>query len=637
MKYRAEIDGLRALAVVPVIMFHAGFELFSGGFVGVDVFFVISGYLISTILIEDIEKKRFSIVNFYERRVRRILPALFFVLFITTIFSYFILFPSDFKDYSESLFYVVIFVSNIYFWRDSNYFSQAAELNPLLHTWSLAVEEQFYVVFPLFLILAWRYGKHRVFWMIVVMAAISFLLSEWGWRNTETANFYLAPTRAWELFAGSIAAFIVQKQGVQKNNLLALIGISAIVFSVFSYDETTPFPSAFALVPVIGVVLLLLYADKETLTGKLLGTKALVGVGLISYSAYLWHQPLFALYRQKYSIDLDFFVQSFLIGITFCLAIFSWKFIEKPFRDKTFSRKIIFTSSFLAGLTLIAISSMIFTTNGASYRFDLIPKPVPWVNVKCHGIKKIAQLEKPIEECLGASPSPVKGDIYLLGDSHAAQLTFALEDVAKQRNVGFYFINDGNFPQPFYQSEVVNNPSFEHLLKNMTEGDYLILTFHRGHLNPSRDKHYTSEYLKTVSQKSALFSDNLEKMILKFKSKKIKIFLIKDGPLLNESDNSVEKCLYEFIKNKKNSCSISFTDDDSTRYLQNQVFENLDDSFDFVSTLDYSSELYFDGYFSPISENGDYLMFDRHHLTKKASLSLVTFFNKNIKFSYDLE
>ena len=234
MKYRAEIDGLRALAVVPVILFHAGFELFSGGFVGVDVFFVISGYLITTILIEDIENQRFSLVNFYERRARRILPALFFVMLVCIPFAWMWMLPSQMKDFSQSLVAVSLFASNVLFWRESGYFDAAAEEKPLLHTWSLAVEEQYYVLFPIFLFLAWRYGKNRVFWMIVVMASISLLLSEWGWRNKATANFYLAPTRAWELFAGSIAAFIVQKNGVQKNNFLALLGLAAIIFSIFS-------------------------------------------------------------------------------------------------------------------------------------------------------------------------------------------------------------------------------------------------------------------------------------------------------------------------------------------------------------------------------------------------------------------
>ena len=333
MKYRAEIDGLRALAVVPVILFHAGFELFSGGFVGVDVFFVISGYLITTILIEDLENKRFSLVSFYERRARRILPALFFVMLVCIPFAWMWMLPNQMKDFSQSLVAVSLFASNVLFWRESGYFDAAAEEKPLLHTWSLAVEEQYYVLFPIFLFLAWRYGKNRVFWMIVAMASISLLLSEWGWRNKATANFYLAPTRAWELFAGSIAAFIVQKNGVRKNNFLALLGLAAITFSIFAYDESTPFPSLYALVPVLGVVLLILYADKDTLTAKLLGTKALVGFGLISYSAYLWHQPLFAFARIKSAAEPSFLLMSTLAIGSLALAYFSWRYIETPFRS----------------------------------------------------------------------------------------------------------------------------------------------------------------------------------------------------------------------------------------------------------------------------------------------------------------
>ena len=163
MKYPAEIDGLRALAVVSVILFHAGFELFNGGFVGVDAFFVISGYLITTILIENIENKRFSIVNFYERRARRILPALFFVMLVCIPVAWMWMLPNQMKDFSQSLVAVSLFASNILFWRESGYFATAAEEKPLLHTWSLAVEEQYYVLFPIFLILTWRFGKNRVF------------------------------------------------------------------------------------------------------------------------------------------------------------------------------------------------------------------------------------------------------------------------------------------------------------------------------------------------------------------------------------------------------------------------------------------------------------------------------------------
>lgn len=356
LKYRAEIDGLRALAVVPVILFHAGFDLFSGGFVGVDVFFVISGYLITTILVEDIENKRFSIVNFYERRARRILPALFFVMACCIPFAWMWMLPSQLKDFSQSLIAVSLFVSNVLFWRESGYFAVAAEKAPLLHTWSLAVEEQYYIVFPVFLFLAWRFGKNRVFWMIVVFAAISLGLSEWGWRHYATANFYLAPTRAWELFAGSIAAFIVMKRGVRKNNMLALLGLAAIIFSIFAYDENTPFPSVYALVPVLGVVLLVLYANEETFAAKVLSTKLFVGIGLISYSAYLWHQPMFAFARIRSIAEPSEFLMIALGAVSFILAIFSWRYIERPFRAR---QKISKNFVFAFGFMVMSVASVI--------------------------------------------------------------------------------------------------------------------------------------------------------------------------------------------------------------------------------------------------------------------------------------
>ena len=250
MKYRAEIDGLRALAVIPVILFHAGFEYFGGGYIGVDIFFVISGYLITTILIDDLENKKFSIINFYERRARRILPALFFMMLVCIPFAWMWMMPSHFKDFAQSLTAVSVFASNILFWKESGYFSVTAEMKPLLHTWSLAVEEQYYLIFPIFLFLAWRFGKNKVFQIIVILAVISLALSEWGWGNQSMANFYLAPTRAWEIFTGSITAFIINKRGVQANNTLSLIGFSAIVFSIFAYDKSTPFPSLYTFVVV---------------------------------------------------------------------------------------------------------------------------------------------------------------------------------------------------------------------------------------------------------------------------------------------------------------------------------------------------------------------------------------------------
>jgi peptidoglycan/LPS O-acetylase OafA/YrhL len=346
LKYRAEIDGLRALAVVPVILFHAGFELFRGGFVGVDVFFVISGYLITTIIIDDIEKNRFSIVNFYERRARRILPALFFVMLVCIPLSWLWMLPTQMKDFSQSLVAVSTFLSNVLFWHESGYFDAVTAEKPLLHTWSLAVEEQYYVLFPIFLLLAWRLGKSKVFWMIVVLAALSLALSELAWRIDRVTNFYLLPTRAWELLAGSIAAFIVKEHGIRANNTLSFLGLGLIIFSIFAYDETTPFPSVYALVPVTGVMLLIIFAGKETIAAKLLSMRAFVGIGLISYSAYLWHQPLFAFARVRLLDQPSIFLMGALSLVTLALAMCSWKFIEQPARSsRLFSRGAFLLSS----------------------------------------------------------------------------------------------------------------------------------------------------------------------------------------------------------------------------------------------------------------------------------------------------
>jgi peptidoglycan/LPS O-acetylase OafA/YrhL len=426
LKYRAEIDGLRALAVLPVILFHAGFELFSGGFVGVDVFFVISGYLITTILIEDIENKRFSIVNFYERRARRILPALFCVMLVCIPFAWIWMLPSQMKDFSQSLVAVSLFASNILFWRQSGYFDAAAEEKPLLHTWSLAVEEQYYVIFPIFLILTWRFGKNRVFWMIVVMAAISLLLSEWGWRNKASANFYLAPTRAWELFAGSVAAFIVQKQGVQKNNLLALVGLAAIIFSIFFYDETTPFPSVYALVPVIGVVLLVLYAEKDTFAAKVLSTKGFVGIGLISYSAYLWHQPLFAFARIRGVNEPSNLVMGLLAVSSLIFAYFSWRLIETPFRSiKFISKKGVFFAS-ICGIAIFFVLGLSFselkpTRLVAQFYSDAV---VEEQRVRRFETRQEICNKKTWAKCDDAEDGKI--NVLIIGDSHSADASTAI-------------------------------------------------------------------------------------------------------------------------------------------------------------------------------------------------------------------
>ena len=360
MKYRSEIDGLRALAVIPVIFFHAGFEIFKGGYVGVDIFFVISGYLITTIIINEMELGKFSLINFYERRARRILPALFFVMLVCIPFAFFILFPSDLKDFSQSLVAVSTFSSNFLFWSESGYFDTAAELKPLLHTWSLSVEEQYYILFPLFLLLTWRLGKKWVLILLAIIFIISLSTSHWAAHNASSANFYLLPTRGWELLLGVFSAFYLQTNKFFRskniNQIASLLGMSLIVYSIFSYDDKTPFPSLYALVPTVGTVLLILTAVKGTIVHKILSFRIMVGIGLISYSTYLWHLPLFVFSRHVNPTELSSFLLIILSLLSFFMAYISWRFIEKPFRSKvSMNRKnlVLWLSSFFSIFILI--------------------------------------------------------------------------------------------------------------------------------------------------------------------------------------------------------------------------------------------------------------------------------------------
>lgn len=351
MKYRPEIDGLRALAVVPVILFHAGVQIFSGGFVGVDVFFVISGYLITTILLTEMDAGRFSLLDFYERRARRILPALFTVIAFCSPFAWAWLLPEDFQSFAQSVVAVCLFGSNLLFWRESGYFDAAAELKPLLHTWSLALEEQYYLFFPLFLMLAWKLGKRRIVGLLVVCALLSFALAQWSALHRPSFAFYLLPTRAWELLLGSLAAFYLRAQptaaithGVREG--LSAAGIGALAYANFAFDKTTSFPGLPALVPTLGTLSIILFARSDTLVGRLLASKPLVGVGLVSYSAYLWHQPLFAFARHRSIEEPDVALITALCIAVVPLAYLTWKFVEQPFRNRQrFGRKQVFSYS----------------------------------------------------------------------------------------------------------------------------------------------------------------------------------------------------------------------------------------------------------------------------------------------------
>jgi len=369
MQYRSEIDGLRAIAVVPVILFHAGFSVFSGGYVGVDVFFVISGYLITRIIVGELNSQTFSLKRFYIRRARRILPALLFVILCCIPVAWVLMLPHQFKGFSQAVFATSLFASNILFSYKHRYFSETAiDEMPLIHTWSLGVEEQFYVFFPLLLLFLWRFGADKIFYGILIIAIISLSVSEWGWRQYPHANFYLATSRAWELLAGSVCALVELQGSEKRSELLSVLGAFLIGSAIFYFDETTPFPSVYTLVPVIGTCLIVLYAKEQTYVSRILSTRLLVGLGLISYSAYLWHQPLFAFARIRSLFPLEQWVMALLAAISIGFAYLSWRFIETPLRQKREPsperRSIVLPSFALISIGFMAFGLFGHFTNG---------------------------------------------------------------------------------------------------------------------------------------------------------------------------------------------------------------------------------------------------------------------------------
>ncbi|UVK50042.1 acyltransferase (plasmid) [Mesorhizobium sp. AR02] len=435
MTYRRDIDGLRALAVLPVVLFHFGISAIPGGFTGVDIFFVISGYLITGSLLDDLERGEFSIVSFYWRRARRILPALIFVTLLTCIAALFILLPSDLHEFSLSVIAASTFWSNIYFWKTSNYFSIDAELRPLLHTWSLSVEEQYYIFAPILMFLIYRYFAKR--WLTALLPIIvgSFVLAVMATWLAPSAGFYLLPTRVWELMLGAV---LMLKRPPPLNNrflmeMVGLAGFGLLAIGFFAISESDPFPGYNALYPCIGTALLIYVGQNSpsTIASRILEVRPLVLIGLISYSLYLVHWPInaFAHYLSLQNLD-----PSIIIAMTvasFALAAFSWKYIEQPFRQKRSFTAPLPIFAFSAGaIALVCVGGAAGALgNGFPQRFpEYAQQRIPagdWLEGTCfnEGSSRIESWN--IEDCTRTRGFATT--VLLWGDSFAAHYVSGLE------------------------------------------------------------------------------------------------------------------------------------------------------------------------------------------------------------------
>ena len=445
--YRKEIDGIRALAIIPVVLFHAGISFFEGGYVGVDIFFVISGYLITRLIKREFSEKKFSLKIFYERRIRRILPALFFMVLIITILAQLIMVPSDLIQFYKSSTANTLFLSNFFFWTNINYFSNPTELIPLIHMWSISIEEQFYLIYPIvFLYLLKKLNLNQILITLFVLLSFSlffaqiignfnlsypYIAKKISFFYISSASFYIPAARAWELLCGCMVAIYLDKKNNINNKFFdyfVFFGIFLILISIFFYDKNIPYASIYTLLPVIGTVLLILFLNKKSFFYFLFTNKTIVFFGLISYSLYLWHQPIFAFYR-IYFIDEPFLYEYLLlIIVSIVTAFISWRYIEKPFRNRNFlsSNKIFLIFFIISGL-IILFNSFGINSNG----FNKIE------NIKNKlGDKKKIILDKPLKtaEIINLQKIYLKQDyetfisknnrqkILFLGDSHARDI-----------------------------------------------------------------------------------------------------------------------------------------------------------------------------------------------------------------------
>ena len=441
LKYRAYIDGLRAIAVLAVLFFHAGIGC-RGGYVGVDVFFVISGYLITGLILKDLDGGQFQVVKFWERRVRRILPAVAVVLLSCLAAGWFLFLPLNFKELGQSVFAQAMLVSNIYFWWESDYFAQPAEMKPLLHTWSLAVEEQFYLLFPFLLIAFKRFSRKSLVPGILLLCGVSFSLSVCCSYRYPSVNFYFLPTRAWELLLGSLLAAIpTQRASTQwLTESLSSGGLLAILCAVFFYGPDTRFPGVSALLPCVGTALII-WANDQTLTcvGKLLATRPAVFIGLISYSLYLWHWPMlvFAKYWKLGSIPKSQRVLILLASMI--LAVLSWRFVETPFRKRTVlkSRVQIFSFASITTAVLLLAGVVIHQMQGVPSR--LPAEAVRYANESTNRAfpnqleLKQALAGEFIELGTGDKHLPI--NLLVWGDSHAMAVMPVFDILCKEHSI----------------------------------------------------------------------------------------------------------------------------------------------------------------------------------------------------------
>lgn len=605
VNYRPEIDSLRAISIIAVIIYHAqinflGYPFLPGGYLGVDIFFLISGYLITSIIFNDLKKNKFSFTFFYIRRARRILPALIFLLLCTLPFAWIFLQPASLVDFVNSILFSLGFSSNFYFYNTGlEYGAISGLLKPLLHTWSLAVEEQFYILFPLLLVTIFLFYKNLINILLIVLFFLSLIFAEYFSKINPNLNFYILPSRVWEILAGSLILLLENKIKPTnfQSNLMSIFGLVLILISFFKIHEIIPTPTLKNLIPIIGASLIIIFFNKNSFISYFLTNRILVSIGLISYSLYLWHYPIFSFIRQtRLAVGpLDYILVAICI---FLISIFSYFIIEKPFRKKNYiSDKFFFKIILIFVLIFCSISIFIIKNNGYTDRY-------PNYNNFNVDYQKYLNDFRILKYEFG-NPQfnyPNKKNILIIGNSHARNTFNALKFNEKlYDNYEFSIIDSQThcIINIFNKFELCEGLKLKNSLKKIFKESEIIIISSKFELNEVKyielivnlAKKKNKEIILTTNEPSFYFKDYLTI---------VDNFYIKNNRLPNEFE---------------------------TRLIEKEYFKNLEEN---INLKDINSEIY------KISQKMNTTLLDKSNLICSDELKRCKFLTlENDKIIFD--
>lgn len=624
IKYRPEIDGLRAIAVGAVILYHAqitifGHQPFKGGFVGVDIFFVISGYLITSIILKELlTTGTFSFKHFYKRRVRRILPALLFVMLVSLPFAWMYLLPSSFIDFSKSILYSLGFSSNFYFhYSGQVYGAENGLLKPFLHTWSLSVEEQFYILFPIILLITFKYFRKNLLTILVIGLIISLQMSDWGSKKYPLASFYFLHTRIWELLAGSILAYFEITLGHRSKNktlnlILPSIGLFLIGHYILFFNDKMLHPSFYTLSPIIGVCLIIWFSNNEELITRILSTKLLVGIGLISYSLYLWHYPIFTFVEIRGFSQGSLFKELLLGIIISALSIFSYYFVERPARNKNNKFKVIISLILILISVLVIVNINIIQKDGYKDRFYIT------INYELD-IKKYRSEDRNFAINYNFDDYDDRKNVLIVGNSHAQNLLAILSKTDLVDRIYF------NLTSPKISNGAYNF-QISYLYKFLTEKKAIIDGYNDDFYDHLKKQYDNADLIILATQyyePDLNILDSLIKILQK-DNKKIIIF---DNALVQSMTAGLNRLDYYVYINKK------LPNKNDLKYIEENMFLDLKNKSDINQQIELIAKnnniflikreklfCYFDEKSCPsITSEGYKIYYDYGHITDKGA------------------